>query len=60
MLGGKERRPKGDAFESEAFQRGRKCREENETLLCYMSLCYMLADVIRPQSLPSAVFLIIG
>ena len=61
MLGGKESRPKGDAFESEAFQARQEVpRRKWDFIIRYMSLCYMLADVIRPQSIPSAVFLIIG
>ena len=28
MLGGKERRPKDNAFKSEAFEGGKNCREE--------------------------------
>ena len=54
MLGqGNERRPKGDAF-------GKSPTEARSSEKKKESLYYMLAAVVRPQSLPSAVFRIIG
>ena len=54
MLGqGNERRRKGDAF-------GKFPTEARSSEKKKESLCYMLAAVVRPQSLPSAVFRIIG